>query len=120
MNNLCEYENIYVLNGNLESNKVKEILYNIKDKISSSGGKNIQVTFLGEKKLSWVKNKIKNGIYFKHNFVYFSDKMLDFNVFLKYKTEILLRHNILLKKNVKLELIKELDDIFELNSENKK
>lgn len=120
MSNLREYENVYVLNGDMDLNKAKEILYSIKDKISSSGGKNIQVTFLGEKKLSWIKNKVKNGIYFKHNFVYFSDKMFDLNIFLKYKTEILLRHNILLKDNVKLELIKELDDVFEIISENKK
>lgn len=110
-NSIREYENLYVFDNLVDELFIKNILLNIKNKIISYGGKNLKIEFIGKKKLFNNKAKVKIGLYFKHSFICMPDKIFDFNNFLRINKNIILKQNLLMNINLRLEMFKE----FELN-----
>jgi small subunit ribosomal protein S6 len=95
-----EYETIYVMRPELDDNAAKDFMLAKKELIEKMGGKNLKVTALGRRKLSWDTKKQNRGIYVLHQFLARPGLVKEFDRALSIDDNILLRQSILLKNNI--------------------
>lgn len=101
-----EYETIYIMRPGLDDNAAKELMLAKKELVSSLGGKNVKVTAMGRRKLAWERNKETKGIYVHHHFLGNPGIVKEFDRALSIDDNILLRHSVIIKKDVNPDLVK--------------
>lgn len=96
------YETIYILRPELDDQIAQEFMLNIKKFIKLENGKNIKVSCLGRKKLSYNVNKNNAGIFVHHQYsgnCQLADKL---NQNLSLNEQVILRQTIRLKNIPKI------------------
>lgn len=106
-----EYETIYIMRPELDDKAAKEALLAKKDLIEKLGGKNLKVTAMARKKLSWERKKEDRGIFVHHHFLGKPGIIKDWDRALFIDEQILHRHSVLLKTNVDPNLAKVEEDV---------
>lgn len=105
-----EYETIYVMRPELDDKAAKDQMLAKKDLVLRLGGKNLKVTAMGRRKLSWECQKETRGIYVHHHFLGQPGIVKDFDRALSIDDNVLIRHSVLLNKDVDPDLAKVEED----------
>ena len=62
-NHLREYETLYILKPEIEDEVAVSFLHKMKDLVEKEGGKHLQVTNWGRKKLAWERDRNQKGMF---------------------------------------------------------
>lgn len=95
-----EYETIYIMRPELDDKAAKDIMLANKDLIERLGGKNLKVTAMGRRKLAWECQKETRGIYVHHHFLGQAGIVKEFDRSLSIDDKILVRHSVILNRDV--------------------
>lgn len=109
-----EYETIYVLKPELDDKSATEFMLKMKDLVSSKGGKNIQVTCMGRRKLAWMRDKHTKGTFVNHKYLGVPGLTKELERLLGIDESVMLRQTILLEKDVVAADKPEMPDILEI------
>ncbi|HXW52887.1 MAG TPA: 30S ribosomal protein S6 [Myxococcota bacterium] len=105
-----EYETIYIMRPELDDKAAKDLMLAKKELIERLGGKNLKVTAMGRRKLSWETQKETRGIFVHHHFLGKPGIVKDFDRALSIDDNVLIRQSVVLKHDVNPELAKVEED----------
>jgi small subunit ribosomal protein S6 len=105
-----EYETIYIMRPELDDKAAKDLMLAKKDFIESLGGKNLKVTAMGRRKLAWECQKETRGIFVHHHFLGKPGIIKEWDRSLSIDENILVRHSVVLNRDVNPELAKVEED----------
>ena len=69
MNQLREYETIYILNTNVADDAAVAFITKMKGIVEKEGGKHLKITNMGRRKLAWERNKHQKGMFVHHRYL---------------------------------------------------
>jgi small subunit ribosomal protein S6 len=95
-----EYETIYIMRPELDDKSAKDLMLAKKDLIERLGGKTLKVTAMGRRKLAWECQKETRGIYVHHHFLGKPGIIKEFDRALSIDDQILIRHSVVLNRDV--------------------
>lgn len=64
-----EYETVFVLKTDIEDEVAIAFINKMKDLVEKQGGKHLQVTNWGRKKLAWERNRQQKGMFVHHRYL---------------------------------------------------
>ena len=106
-----EYETIYVLKPELDDKSAKAFMLKMKEVVADKGGKNVQVTCMGRRKLAWLRDKHQRGIFVNHTYLGMPGLSKEIERLLGIDDSVMLRQTMLLAKNVDETSKPELEDV---------
>lgn len=109
-----EYETIYVLSPEATDASAREFMLKMKELITREGGKNIKVDCWGRRKLAWERGKHQRGIYVHHKYLGNPGLVAEYERTLAIEESVILRHSVLLAKDVDPASREELADQLEI------
>ncbi len=95
-----EYETIYVLNPEVTDGVAKEFMLKMKELVTREGGKNIKVDCWGRRKLAWERGKIQRGLFVHHLYMGGSGIVKEYERTLAIDEKVILRQSIVVNPHV--------------------
>ena len=102
-NHFREYETLYVLKPEIEDEKSKEHIIKMKELVEREGGKHLQATNWGRKKLAWERDRNLKGMYVHHRYLGKPGLVKEYERTLAIDEDCILRQTKLLNKRAMLD-----------------
>jgi small subunit ribosomal protein S6 len=99
-NAMREYETIYILKAELEDSSAIEFIGKMKSVVETKGGKHLQVTNWGRRKLAWERDRHQKGMMIHHRYLGQPGLVKEYERTLGIDENVLLRQTIVLNRAV--------------------
>jgi small subunit ribosomal protein S6 len=98
MNQLREYETIYILNTNVADDAAVAFITKMKGIVEKEGGKHLKITNMGRRKLAWERNKHQKGMFVHHRYLGKPGIVAEYERNLAIEENVILRQTVVLNK----------------------
>ena len=98
MNQLREYETIYILNTNVADDAAVAFITKMKGIVEKEGGKHLKITNMGRRKLAWERNKHQKGMFVHHRYLGKPGIVAEYERNLSIEENVILRQTVVLNK----------------------
>lgn len=97
---LREYETLYILTPDIEDEAAVKFINKMKTLVGDKGGKHLQVTNMGRKKLAWERKRHQKGMFVQHRYLGGPTLVQEYERLLGIDESVLLRQTMLLDRRV--------------------
>ncbi len=98
MNQLREYETIYILRTDIADDAAVSFIQKMKGIVEKEGGKHLKITNMGRRKLAWERNKQQKGMFVHHRYLGKPGIVAEYERNLAIEEQVILRQTIVLNK----------------------